>query len=79
MTTTSSSRRAPARRWRRRRREVDADPSDRPRSEHAEVAGFERGNLMLVLLVIQAVQVLLLSVAVFVFFMRVRLAGDGRR
>ena len=33
------------------------------------MAGFERWNLILVLLVIQAVQVLLLSLAVFAFFM----------
>lgn len=36
---------------------------------HAEVTGFERWNLVLVLLVIQAAQVLLLAVTVFVFFM----------
>lgn len=35
----------------------------------AEVRGFERGNLIVVLLVIQAAQVLLLALAVFVFFM----------
>ncbi|NYE38846.1 hypothetical protein F4692_004001 [Nocardioides cavernae] len=49
-------------------REVAADPSIDP-LEHAQVSGFERWNLILVLLVIQAVQVLLLSVTVFVFFM----------
>ncbi len=49
-------------------REVAADPAIDPQA-HAQVAGFERWNLILVLLVIQAVQVLLLSVTVFVFFM----------
>ncbi|WP_224276794.1 hypothetical protein [Nocardioides lacusdianchii] len=49
-------------------REVAADPAVDPQS-YAQVAGFERWNLILVLLVIQAVQVLLLSVTVFVFFM----------
>ena len=49
-------------------REVAADPRIDPQ-EHAQVSGFERWNLILVLLVIQTVQVLLLSVTVFVFFM----------
>lgn len=49
-------------------REVAADPAVDPQA-HAQVSGFERWNLILVLLVIQAVQVLLLSVTVFVFFM----------
>ncbi|HEX5916565.1 MAG TPA: hypothetical protein VFY76_01870 [Nocardioides sp.] len=49
-------------------REVAADPDIDPQ-EHAQVSGFERWNLILVLLVIQSVQVLLLSVTVFVFFM----------
>ena len=49
-------------------REVAADPLVDPQ-EHAQVSGFERWNLILVLLVIQSVQVLLLSVTVFVFFM----------
>ena len=49
-------------------REVAADPGIDPQ-EHAQVAGFERWNLILVLLVIQTVQVLLLSVTVFAFFM----------
>ncbi len=35
----------------------------------AEVRGFERGNLIVVLLVIQVAQVLLLALAVFVFFL----------
>jgi hypothetical protein len=49
-------------------REVAADPRIDPQ-EHAQVSGFERWNLILVLLVIQSVQVLLLAVTVFVFFM----------
>ena len=49
-------------------REVAADPSIDPQ-DHAQVSGFERWNLILVLLVIQTVQVVLLSVTVFVFFM----------
>ncbi|MBS2937479.1 hypothetical protein KDN32_06965 [Nocardioides sp. J2M5] len=49
-------------------REVAADPSVDPQ-DHAQVSGFERWNLILVLLVIQSVQVLLLSTTVFVFFM----------
>lgn len=42
----------------------DADPAS-----YGEVAGYERWNLVLVLLVIQATQVLLLAVGVFAFFM----------
>ena len=49
-------------------REVADDPEVDPQA-HAQVTGFERWNLILVLLVIQSVQVLLLSVTVFVFFM----------
>jgi hypothetical protein len=49
-------------------REVAADPSIAPQ-DHAQVVGFERWNLILVLLVIQTAQVVLLSVTVFVFFM----------
>lgn len=49
-------------------REVAADPAIDPQ-EHAQVSGFERWNLILVLLVIQTVQVFLLSVTVFAFFM----------
>jgi hypothetical protein len=49
-------------------REVAADPDIDPQA-HAQVSGFERWNLILVLLVIQSVQVLLLAVTVFVFFM----------
>ena len=45
-----------------------ADPGRDP-AAHAQVTGFERWNLILVLLVIQTVQVLLLSVAVFAFFL----------
>jgi hypothetical protein len=47
--------------------EVAADPEIDPQA-YAQVSGFERWNLILVLLVIQTVQVLLLSVTVFVFF-----------
>lgn len=49
-------------------RDVAADPAIDPQV-HAQVSGFERWNLILVLLVIQTVQVVLLSVTVFVFFM----------
>ncbi|TIC88728.1 hypothetical protein E8D34_03410 [Nocardioides sp. GY 10113] len=42
----------------------EADPA-----AYAEVTGYERWNLILVLLVVNAVQVLLLSVAVFAFLM----------
>ncbi len=42
----------------------DADPK-----RYAEVVGFERWNLVLVLLIIQATQVLLLAVSVFLFFL----------
>ena len=49
-------------------REVADDPSIDPQ-DFASVSGFERWNLILVLLVIQTVQVVLLSVTVFVFFM----------
>ena len=49
-------------------REVAADPTIDPQ-DYAQVSGFERWNLILVLLVIQTVQVVLLSVTVLVFFM----------
>ena len=49
-------------------RELAADDSRDP-AAYAQVTGFERWNLILVLLVIQTVQVLLLAVAVFVFFL----------
>lgn len=49
-------------------REVAADPFVDPQ-DYAQVDGFERWNLILVLLVIQTVQVVLLSATVFVFFM----------
>lgn len=42
----------------------DADPA-----AHAEVTGYERWNLVLVLLIVQAVQVLLVSLGVFAFLM----------
>ncbi len=49
-------------------REVAADPTIDPQ-DFAQVSGFERWNLILVLLVIQTVQVVLLSATVFAFFM----------
>lgn len=49
-------------------RELVDDPETDP-SSYAEVTGFERWNLILVLVIIQAVQVLLLAVTVFAFFM----------
>ena len=49
-------------------RELVDDPDADPAS-YAEVSGYERWNLVLVLVVIQATQVLLLAVGVFVFFM----------
>lgn len=48
--------------------ELVADPEADPAS-YAEVSGYERWNLVLVLVVIQATQVLLLAVGVFLFFM----------
>jgi hypothetical protein len=49
-------------------RELVDDPDADPAS-YAEVGGYERWNLILVLVVIQATQVLLLAVGVFGFFM----------
>ncbi|MEI5673621.1 MULTISPECIES: hypothetical protein [unclassified Nocardioides] len=49
-------------------RELVDDPDGDPAS-YAEVSGYERWNLVLVLVVIQATQVLLLAVTVFAFFM----------
>ena len=49
-------------------RDLVDDPGADP-AARAEIHGFERWNLVLVLLVIQAVQVLLLSATVFLFFM----------
>ncbi|WP_193609375.1 hypothetical protein [Nocardioides lijunqiniae] len=49
-------------------RELVDDPDADPAS-YAEVGGYERCNLILVLVVIQATQVLLLAVTVFAFFM----------
>ncbi|WP_244927468.1 hypothetical protein [Nocardioides sp. W7] len=49
-------------------RELVDDPDADPTS-YAEVTGYERWNLVLVLVVIQATQVLLLAVGVFLFFM----------
>ena len=49
-------------------RELVEDPTADPGS-YAEVTGFERWNLVLVLVIVQMVQVLLLAVTVFVFFL----------
>jgi hypothetical protein len=49
-------------------RELVEDPTADPGS-YAEVTGFERWNLVLVLVIVQTVQVLLLAVSVFVFFL----------
>jgi hypothetical protein len=46
---------------------ADADPAELRRT--VEVAGLEKGNLVLVLLVAQTLQVLLLAVAVLLFFL----------
>ena len=46
----------------------DVTLSDEDVERHSDVVGLERANLVLVLLVAQAIQVLLLSVAVWVFF-----------
>ena len=48
--------------------ELLADPSADP-AAHATVSGYERGNLVLFLVVVQFVQVLLLSVGVLAFFL----------
>jgi hypothetical protein len=45
-----------------------ADPGMDP-AAHAEVTGFERWNLVIVLMIVQAVQVLLVTLSVFVFLM----------
>ncbi len=49
-------------------RELVDDPDADPAS-YAEVTGFERWNLILVLMIVQVVQVLLLSLSVFGFLM----------
>lgn len=49
-------------------RELVEDPTSDPAS-YAEVTGFERWNLVLVLVIVQTVQVLLLALTVFVFFL----------
>ena len=49
-------------------RELVADPEADPAS-YAEVTGYERWNLILVLIIVQLVQVLLLSLSVFAFLM----------
>ncbi|GAB2880198.1 hypothetical protein [Nocardioides pacificus] len=49
-------------------RELVADPDSDP-AAYATITGFERWNLILVLMIVQAVQVLLLVLSVFVFLM----------
>ncbi len=49
-------------------RELVEDP-DRDPAAYAEVTGFERWNLVLVLMIVQTVQVLLLTVSVFLFLL----------
>ena len=49
-------------------RELVEDPDSDPVS-YAEVTGYERWNLVLVLVIVQTVQVLLVAVTVFVFFL----------
>jgi hypothetical protein len=49
-------------------RELVADPAADPAS-YAEVSGYERWNLILVLMIVQTVQVVLLSLSVFAFLM----------
>ena len=49
-------------------RELVEDPGCDPAS-YAEVTGYERGNLVMVLMIVQLVQVFLLAVGVFVFFL----------
>ena len=48
---------------------AEVELSDEALEEHSDVVGLERGNLVLVLLIAQAIQVLLLSVAVWGFFL----------
>ncbi|MGZ4446489.1 MAG: hypothetical protein ACXVWZ_14265 [Nocardioides sp.] len=49
-------------------RELVADPEADP-AAYAEVTGFERWNLVIVLMIVQAVQVLVVTLSVFVFLM----------
>ena len=49
-------------------RDLVADPEADP-AAHAEVIGYERWNLVLVLMIVQVVQVLLLSLSVFAFLL----------
>ena len=63
-------------------RELVDDPDADPAS-YAEVTGYERWNLILVLIIVQFVQVLLLSLSVFAFLMLFGTlimtdTGDGR-
>ena len=50
-------------------RELEQQLSDEELHRHSDVVGLERANLVLVLLVTQAVQVMLLSLAVWLFFL----------
>ena len=72
----------PARRSSEACRELVDDPDADPAS-YAEVTGYERWNLILVLMIVQVVQVLLLSLSVFAFLMVfgsliMTDTGDGR-
>ncbi len=49
-------------------RELVEDPGCDPAS-YAEVSGYERGNLVMVLMIVQLVQVFFLAVGVFLFFL----------
>ncbi|GAB3767783.1 hypothetical protein FB382_002336 [Nocardioides ginsengisegetis] len=49
-------------------RELVEDPDADP-AAHAEVTGYERWNLVIVLMIVQSVQVLLVTLSVFVFLM----------
>jgi hypothetical protein len=49
-------------------RELVEDPDTDP-AAHGEVTGYERWNLVLVLMIVQSVQVLLLTLSVFAFLM----------
>lgn len=48
---------------------TEVELTDEALEQHSDVVGLERGNLVLVLLIAQAIQVLLLSVAVWGFFL----------
>jgi hypothetical protein len=48
---------------------ADLEITEKMLDRHSDVVGLERGNLVLVLLIAQAIQVLLLSIAVWIFFL----------